>query len=138
MSLIAAGYIGVNALFALAYLAGGDSIENAEPGSFRDAFFFSVQTLASIGYGAMHPRTTYAGVLVTLEAPLGVVGVAIATGLAFARFACPTARVLFSRVAVVVCLTTEFPRSCSALRTNAAIKLLKRRCGCISCVMKSV
>lgn len=102
VGLIAAGYIGVNALFALAYLAGGDSIENAEPGSFRDAFFFSVQTLASIGYGVMHPRTTYADILVTLEALLGIVGVAIATGLAFARFARPTARVLFSRVAVVM------------------------------------
>jgi inward rectifier potassium channel len=94
-------YIFTNALFALAYLLGGDGIENAHPGSFGDAFFFSVQTMASIGYGAMYPKTPYANVLVTIESLVGLLGLAMGTGLMFARFARPTARVLFSRVAVI-------------------------------------
>lgn len=94
-------YFLINALFALAYLAGGNGIENARPGSFADAFFFSVQTMASIGYGAMYPRTTYANILVVIEALLGLLALAIATGLMFARFARPTARVMFSNVAVI-------------------------------------
>jgi inward rectifier potassium channel len=101
LTLIALSYIATNALFALAYLAGGDCVENARPGSFLDLFFFSVQTLASIGYGAMYPRTTYANTIVTIEAMVGLVGIALLTGLAFARFSRPSARVLFSRIAVV-------------------------------------
>ncbi len=99
--LIALFYITTNALFALAYLAGGDCINNAHPGSFLDDFFFSVQTLASIGYGAMYPKTTYANILVTLEAMISLVEVSVLTGLAFARFSRPTARVIFTRVAVI-------------------------------------
>ncbi|HAG84558.1 MAG TPA: ATP-sensitive inward rectifier potassium channel 10 [Cyanobacteria bacterium UBA12227] len=101
--LIGVGYIIVNALFALLYLAAGDCIENARPGYFWDAFFFSVQTMASIGYGAMYPRLecTYTNILVTIEALTGLMGLTIATGLMFARFSRPTARVLFSRVAVI-------------------------------------
>jgi inward rectifier potassium channel len=91
----------LNAIFALAYLAGGNSIAHALPGSFWDAFFFSVQTLASIGYGAMYPQTFYANALMTVEAFVGLLGFAVITGLAFARFSQSTARVIFSRVAVV-------------------------------------
>ncbi len=98
---VAVGFVAANALFALAYLAGGGDIENARPGSFADAFFFSVQTMATIGYGKMAPRTLYANVLVAVEAMTGLLGLAIVTGLIFAKFARPTARVLFSRVAVV-------------------------------------
>ncbi|MBE9033970.1 ion channel [aff. Roholtiella sp. LEGE 12411] len=101
LALIAVLYVATNTLFALAYLAGGDCIENARPGYFLDAFFFSVQTLASIGYGAMYPKTTYANTIVTIEAMAGLVGIAVMTGLAFARFSRPTARVLFSHVAVI-------------------------------------
>ncbi|MDZ7956615.1 MAG: ion channel [Aulosira sp. DedQUE10] len=99
--LIAVSYLATNALFALAYLLGGDCIENARPGSFLDVFFFSVQTLASIGYGAMYPKTLYANTIVTIEAMVGLMGIAVMTGLAFARFSRPTARVVFSRVAVI-------------------------------------
>jgi inward rectifier potassium channel len=94
-------YLAANALFALGYLATGDGIENARPGSFADAFFFSVQTLATIGYGKMAPRTLAANALVTIEALLGLVSLALVTGLVFAKFSRPTARVLFSEVAVV-------------------------------------
>ncbi|HYW20930.1 MAG TPA: ion channel [Nodularia sp. (in: cyanobacteria)] len=95
-------YITINALFALAYWVGGDCIANAQPGSFLDVFFFSVQTLASIGYGAMYPQTTYANIIVTIEAMVGLMGIAVMTGLAFARFSKATARVIFSRVVVII------------------------------------
>lgn len=98
---LALTFFGANAFFALAYLAGGSAIENARPGSFADAYFFSVQTLATIGYGKLAPITTYANVLVSIESFLGLLGLAIATGLIFAKFSRPTARVLFSCVAVV-------------------------------------
>ncbi|MFQ4141187.1 ion channel [Chlorogloeopsis sp. ULAP02] len=101
LALVSLGYLVVNALFALAYLAGGNGIENARPGNFLDAFFFSVQTMASIGYGAMFPKTTYAHVLVTIESLIGLMGLAVGTGLMFARFSLPKARVTFSRVAVI-------------------------------------
>lgn len=99
--LVFVSYVSANLAFALGYWALGDGIENAEPGSLRDAFFFSVQTLATIGYGKMAPRSLGANLLVAVEALLGLVGLAVTTGLVFARFSRPTARVLFSRVAVV-------------------------------------
>ena len=83
-------------------MAGGDSIANARPGSFADAFFFSVQTMASIGYGAMYPKTDYANMVVAIEALVGLMSLAMATGLMFARFSRPTAKVLFSKIAVIV------------------------------------
>ncbi|WP_299492027.1 ion channel [Acaryochloris sp. IP29b_bin.137] len=95
------GYLVINVLFALAYLAGGDCIANATPGSFWDAFFFSVQTLGAIGYGAMHPTTAYANFVVAIEAFTSILSVALITGLAFARFSRPITRVLFSHVAVI-------------------------------------
>jgi len=98
---VVVGYLGVNLVFALLYLAGGDVIANARPGSFWDAYMFSVQTLATIGYGAMAPKTPYADVLVAIEAFTGLFGVAVATSLMFTRFARPSARILFSRVAVI-------------------------------------
>ena len=94
-------YIAINALFGWAYLLGGDCIENAVSGSFGDAFFFSVQTFTSIGYGAMYPTTTYADILVTVEAFIGIVGIALLTGLAFSKFSRPTAKVIFSQVATI-------------------------------------
>ena len=99
--LLLGGYLALNALFALAYLIEPDAIENARSRSFYDAFFFSVQTMATIGYGKMTPHTTLAHVLVTLEALTGLVALAMATGLVFAKFSRPTARILFANKAVV-------------------------------------
>ncbi len=99
--ILAGGYVVINILFALAFLMGGDCIANATPGSFWDAYFFSVQTLGAIGYGAMHPTTAYANLVVTVEAFTSILSVALITGLAFARFSRPSVRVLFSRVAVI-------------------------------------
>jgi inward rectifier potassium channel len=97
---IAAAFFGLNALFALAYyLCGG--IEHARPGSFSDVFFFSVETMATIGYGQMAPVTFAARALMSLEALTGLTGLALMTGLMFAKFSRPTARVRFSRCAVI-------------------------------------
>ena len=101
LGLVSLGYVVSNALFAVAYLIGGDGIANARPGNFFDAFFFSIQTMASIGYGAMYPKSDYANTLVAIESLVGLMVLAMGTGLAFARFSRPTARVVFSRVAVI-------------------------------------
>ncbi|MHB1843923.1 MAG: ion channel [Deltaproteobacteria bacterium] len=101
VALVLLAYAGLNAAFAGGYLALGDALENARPGSFTDAFFFSVQTMATIGYGKMVPQTIGANILVTLESLFGLLGFSVITGLVFAKFARPTARVLFSRIAVV-------------------------------------
>lgn len=105
--LLFVGYVLVNLAFAAAYLAcgpgalhGGHAGDSAA-GRFSDAFFFSVQTLATIGYGRITPVGIAANTLVALEALVGIVGFAIATGLAFARFSRPTAHILWSERAVV-------------------------------------
>jgi inward rectifier potassium channel len=100
-AIVSTGYLFLNTLFALAYLAGGDCLNGARAGSFSDAFFFSVQTLASIGYGAISPKTFYANSIVTLEAIASLFSIAVVTGLAFARFSLPTARILFSKFILV-------------------------------------
>jgi inward rectifier potassium channel len=100
-ALLVATFLSVNSVFALGYAALGDAIDAARPGSLVDSFFFSVQTLATIGYGKMAPRTVGANLLVSLEALVGMIGLAVTTGLVYARFARPTARVLFSEKAVI-------------------------------------
>ncbi len=94
-------YLAANAAFASLYLLLGDGIEGARPGAFWDAFFFSVQTMATVGYGKMVPAGPAANALVAAEAFVGLTGFSITTGLAFAKLSRPTARVLFSRVAVI-------------------------------------
>lgn len=96
-----AGYLAVNAVFAVLYMLQPGSIAGARAGSFTDAFFFSVQTVATIGYGQMLPATFYCNVLVTLETMVGLMIFALATGATFARISRPTARVAFGRSAVV-------------------------------------
>jgi inward rectifier potassium channel len=97
---IVVAFAGLNAIFGIIYLL-DHGIENARPGSFSDAFFFSVQTMATIGYGGMVPRTFIANLLVSVEALTGLIGLALVTGLVFAKFSRPTAKVRFSRFAVV-------------------------------------
>ena len=94
-------YILVNSAFAIAYLASPGSIVNARPGSFADAFFFSTETLATVGYGYMNPRTNYGHVVAVIEILFGMMTFAVITGLVFERFSRPTARVVFSRNVVV-------------------------------------
>jgi len=94
-------YLGLNVAFALLYLLGDGAIANARPGVFSDAFFFSVETLSTIGYGQMSPATPYGNITMTVEALFGLALIAVSAGLMFARFSRPTARVMFSKVAVV-------------------------------------
>ena len=101
LAVIGAIFLGVNALFALAYLADVNGIENARPGSFGDAFFFSVETMATVGYGIMSPKSLYSHIVSMTEIMAGMLGFAVATGLMFARFSRPRSRILFSDVAVI-------------------------------------
>jgi inward rectifier potassium channel len=102
MLLVILVYLGTNLLFALGYLAcGPGAITNTKPGSLLDVFYFSVQTMATIGYGQMTPVGHWPNSIVTFEAFFGIVYSALTTGLAFARFTRPTAGVRFSKVAVV-------------------------------------
>lgn len=110
---IATMYLGTNAVFATLYVLGGDCITGAEKGSFADAFFFSVQTLSTIGYGVMSPKSPIGCGLVTLEAFVGLLGMAMASGLMFSKFARPTARVLFSSKLIV---STRNGKPCLMLR----------------------
>jgi inward rectifier potassium channel len=98
---MAVAFVSLNAVFAAIYLVDPNGIANARPGSFVDSFFFSVQTIGTLGYGVMAPRTLYANIVVTVETFIGVANIALSTGLIFARFSRPTARILFSRVAVI-------------------------------------
>jgi inward rectifier potassium channel len=97
----AAVWAALNGVFAVLYAAVPGCIAGARPGDLEDAFYFSVQTLATIGYGAMAPATRYGHAVVVVEALVGTLGVALVTGATFAKFARPTARVLFAAKAVV-------------------------------------
>jgi inward rectifier potassium channel len=91
----------VNLAFAILYAANRGGITNARPGNFADAFFFSVQTLGTLGYGVMAPKTLYTNLLVTAESFAGILIIALFAGMIFARFSRPFARVIFSKNAVV-------------------------------------
>lgn len=104
LALISLAYLGINVLYATLYLldpAGIGGVAGGRPAAFSDAFFFSVQTLGSIGYGVLHPASLTVNLLVTSESLLGMIFIALTTGLAFARFSRTTARIRFSKVATV-------------------------------------
>src|SRR5499427_9337531 len=100
LAAICATYLLTNAIFAAIFVETG-GINHAAPGSFRDAFFFSVQTMGTIGYGAMFPESTAANVVVVAESIVSLLLVAVATGLVFAKFSRSTARFVFTRCAVI-------------------------------------
>ncbi|CAG2143143.1 potassium channel protein [Ralstonia mannitolilytica] len=100
-ALLATMFLALNAVFAGLYSLGDASIANQSPPGFLGAFFFSVETLATVGYGDMHPQTVYAHIIATLEIFIGMSGIAMATGLVFARFSRPRAKILFARHPVV-------------------------------------
>ena len=94
-------YLTLNVLFGVLYYLGGDCVAHMRPGSMTDAFFFSVQTLATVGYGNMYPSNLYSNVVTTVEIMGGLFLLAVMTGLIFVRFSRPTARIVFSRSVVI-------------------------------------
>ena len=121
--------LGINTAFALLYLASPGCIANARAGSFSDAFFFSIETLATVGYGTMAPATFYGHVVSAIEIVSGLVFTAIMTGLLFVRFSKPRPKILFADQAVVTshnCTPTLMVRIANGrvtLLTNAMTRL---------------
>lgn len=88
--------LSLNLLFATAYFLQPGSIANARPGSLADCFFFSMETLATVGYGVMAPATLYAHIVASTEILTGMAFMAIMTGLTFVRFSRPKAHILYA------------------------------------------
>ena len=99
--LISVAYLVINIIFALFYSLGGNCIAGMAPGNFPAAFFFSVQTLATVGYGHMYPETIYGHIVTTFEIIVAMFWLAVITGLIFVRFSRPTARLEFSNSIVI-------------------------------------
>jgi inward rectifier potassium channel len=105
-AIVVAGYVGANTVFALLYLAcGRESLAGAEParmgGPFWRAFFFSVETIGTVGYGNVAPNNFPAHIVMTAESLVGLLMFALGTGILFSRFSRPTAALMFSTRGVV-------------------------------------
>jgi inward rectifier potassium channel len=98
---IAGLFLGFDFLFGCLYRLVPGCIANLNPPGFAGAFFFSVETLATVGYGDMHPQNLYGHTVAMVEMFVGLMMLALVTGLMFARFSRPRARFLFARHAVV-------------------------------------
>jgi inward rectifier potassium channel len=99
VAVVSGFFLLTNVAFAGLYALAPGSVQNAS--SFLDLFFFSVETLATIGYGTMAPQTHYAHAIVTIEALAGIAFTAVITGLTFVRFARPRAQILFTHRMVI-------------------------------------
>jgi len=91
----------INLVFAALYLVQPGCVANARPGSIGDAFFFSIETLATVGYGEMAPATVYGHLVAGAEIITGMAFTAIMTGLIFVRFSKPKARILYADHVVI-------------------------------------
>jgi len=100
-STFAAFFLAFDVLFGCLYHLAPGCIANLNPPGFAGDFFFSVETFATVGYGDMHPQTLYGHVMAMTEIFVGLMSLALITGIMFARFSRPKARFLFSRHAVV-------------------------------------
>ncbi len=128
--ILSAFYLAVNAVFATVYLLCGPEALNG-PGAgalhsnFLRAFFFSIQTFATIGYGQIGPVGLAANLIVTFESFAGLLALALATGMIFARFSRPTVKILFSRSAIVAPYqgNTAFQFRIANARSNQIIEL---------------
>ncbi len=98
---IGAFFLVFDFLFGCLYHLQPGSVANLSPPGFAGAFFFSVETLATVGYGEMHPYSLYGHIVSMVEVFVGLMMLALVTGLMFARFSRPRARFLFARYAVV-------------------------------------
>ena len=93
---VAVVFLALNLCFASLFMLGDNPIGNLGPNSFLGAFFFSVETLATVGYGDMHPQTVYGHSVATLEIFIGMASVALITGVMFARFSRPRSSIVFA------------------------------------------
>ncbi len=98
---LVAAYVAINVVFAFGYQSVSTEIVGMRPHSFADAFYFSVQTMGTIGYGAMYPSGQHAHMLVTAESVVSLLVTALITGLVFAKFSRSTARIAFSEYAPI-------------------------------------
>jgi inward rectifier potassium channel len=98
---IGAFFLVFDFLFGCLYYLQPGSVVNLSPPGFAGAFFFSVETLATVGYGEMHPASLYGHIVSMVEVFVGLMMLALVTGLMFARFSRPRARFLFARYAVI-------------------------------------
>ncbi len=94
-------FLGLNAIFAFLYYLQPNSIAGVPEHNFLDCFFFSVQTMGTIGYGAYTPQTIYAHILATIEVMIGLVGIGTFAALTFARISLPSGRLKFSEQCVI-------------------------------------
>jgi inward rectifier potassium channel len=101
VTVLLGGWLVINLFFALLYVLSPGDIVNAQAGSFRDAFFFSIETLATVGYGVMAPSSLYGHIISAMEIVCGTAFTAIVTGLLFVRFSRPKAKILYADDAVV-------------------------------------
>jgi inward rectifier potassium channel len=90
-----------NLVFAGVYSLQADDIADLNPPGYWGRFFFSVETLATVGYGDMHPESLFAHIVASIEIFVGLMSLALITGMMFARFSKPTARFMFARYAVI-------------------------------------
>lgn len=95
------GLLVVNAIFAALYLLEPGAIQNLPPGDLARAFFFSLETLATVGYGEMAPQSLYGHCVSGIEIVVGMAWVAIFTGLLFVRFSRAQSKILFAERMVV-------------------------------------
>ena len=122
-------WLAINVLFALLYVASPGDIANARPGSFSDMFFFSVETLATVGYGVMAPVTLYGHIVSAAEIVTGTAFTAIVTGLMFVRFSRAKAKILFADNALVTVhngdptLTLRLANGRNSIMTGATVRL---------------
>lgn len=97
----AAIFVFLNTVFAFLYWLGNEPIANVAGNEALGYFYFSVETLATVGYGDMHPQTHYGHFIATVEIFTGMSFLAVMTGLIFARFSRPRARFIFAKNPVV-------------------------------------
>ncbi len=97
----AAFFLCFDLLFGLAYALVPGCIANLSPPGLAGAFFFSVETLATVGYGEMHPASLYGHIVSMVEIFVGLMSMALITGIMFARFSVPRARFLFAKHGVI-------------------------------------
>lgn len=126
-------FILFNLAFAALYALEPGDIANLDPRGYWGQFFFSVETLATVGYGDMHPQTLFAHIVASAEIFTGMMSLALITGMMFARFSRPTARILFARHAVIrpfdgrltLMLRTANERQNVIMEASAQLRLIR-------------